>query len=159
LAVSTTDESLIVRVSRAAVEQLAPGEIESFRATSRAFLADPHRFARRGESKGAPLGLGVEQICDPLTPFVLSVVTGVVTELVTPPARHGLAAVWRWCRRPFARSLPDRHGSLTTGPQIDSARIRQLVQFAADRRGSRNDQQLVVDLVTRELCSVFGCAS
>lgn len=156
MAVSILDETLVLQVSRAAVEQLAPNEIESFRATSRAFLADPRRFDRQGKRKSGPLGLGLDVVCDPLTPFVLSVVTDVVTELVTPPARRGLAALWHWCRRMLSRPWPGRQVSSSAASQLDPARIGQLVQLVADRRGSRQDQQLVVDLVTHELCCAFG---
>jgi hypothetical protein len=157
LAVLTTDESLIVRTSLAAVEQLAPCELASFRATSQAYLADPGRFERRGDSGGGPLGLGVEQVCDPLTPYILMVVTGVVTELIAPPTRRGLGGVRGWWRRLFGGSRKDRSQPSIPAEPMDAARIRELVQLVAERRGPRREQKLIVDLVARELSTAFGC--
>jgi hypothetical protein len=79
---STYDTDLVITLSRAVVQQLAPEELPLFRVASQAYLRNPQCVPAAGEAKDDMLGFGPGEAVALLTPVVLPVAAAVISFLI-----------------------------------------------------------------------------
>ncbi|MFD7235898.1 hypothetical protein ACFWAT_11375 [Streptomyces syringium] len=66
------ERALITEIARDVIEEIAPEEVPTFSAVSRAYFADPQRALSGRGSRQAPLGFGSGMVELILTPIVLA---------------------------------------------------------------------------------------
>ena len=152
------DRDLVEELARAVLEEAAPEELVIFEDTAAEYFADPGAVldpARRAEAVGFGLDLAL------LTPYVLAVVTPVVTFLlqtaVSAAKEESAPLLKAWVRRLFRRVSPEAASgpdpdAAAPGPEpltaAQAAQVRQVALSRASDLGLPDEQaRLLADSV------------
>jgi hypothetical protein len=139
---SVVDDTLVRDMARIVVKQVAPAELPMFSTLSDAYLADL-RAPRSGSGGSGPLGFGVGDAVELLTPVALMVATEVTQHLVGEFTRGAVArgrrAVTHAVRRLFRitgkSAEPEDEEAPVTLTAVQWAEVRRIAVETARRSG------------------------
>lgn len=125
---------LVTELAEAVLDQAAPEELIVFDETAQEFFQNPERMLNP-KTRDEPVGFGLE--IGLLTPYVLAVVSPVVSFLITVVAdsvkEASKTATGEWVRSLFKRKADTPAADASSVPALTSEQARRVHEIAFER--------------------------